>query len=60
VNEILVRIERAWQEKRLVAPQQFVAMLDRIHKNESVLNMARDRAASLSEAFKRLDASSGQ
>jgi hypothetical protein len=53
VNEILVRIERAWTTKRLVAPEQFIALLDRIHKNESVLNMARDRAASLSEVFQR-------
>lgn len=52
VNEILLRLDSAWQNKRVVAPDQFVSILDRIAKNESLLNMARDRAASLSEAIK--------
>jgi hypothetical protein len=52
VNEIVVRLDAAWQQKRVVAPTQFTAILDRIAKNESLLNMARDRAAGLSEAFK--------
>ena len=52
VNEILLRLDSAWQGKRVVAPDQFVAILDRISKNESLLNMARDRAAALSEAIK--------
>lgn len=52
VNEIVLRLDAAWQAKRVVARAQFVPMLDRIAKNESLLNMARDRAAGLSEAFK--------
>ena len=52
VNEIVVRLDVAWQQKQVVAPGQFTAILDRIAKNESLLNMARDRAAGLSEAFK--------
>lgn len=54
VNEIVVRLDNAWAQKRVVAPAQFIPMLDRIVKNESILNMARDRAAGLSEAFKAL------
>jgi hypothetical protein len=54
VNEIVVRLDVAWQQKHLVAPDQFTGILDRIAKNESLLNMARDRAAGLSEAFKAL------
>ncbi len=52
VNEIVMRLDAAWQGKRVVAAAQFVPMLDRIAKNESLLNMARERAAGLSEAFK--------
>jgi hypothetical protein len=52
VNEIVVRLDTAWQQKRVVAPDQFTPILDRIAKNESLLNMARERAAALSEAFK--------
>lgn len=51
VNEILVRLDVAWQQKRVVAAAQFIPILDRIAKNESLLNMARDRAANLSDAF---------
>ena len=52
VNEIVMRLDAAWQAKRVVARAQFVPMLERIAKNESLLNMARERAADLSEAFK--------
>jgi hypothetical protein len=56
VNEMVVRLDTAWQLKRVVAPEQFIPILDRITKNESLLNMARDRAADLSDAFKALKA----
>lgn len=52
VNEVLVRLETAWQQKRVVGPDQFITILDRIQKNESLLNMARDRAGNLSDAIK--------
>ncbi len=52
VNEIVLRLDTAWQQKRVVAPAQFTTILDRIAKNESLLNMARERAADLSDAFK--------
>jgi hypothetical protein len=52
VNEAVVRLSAAWQQKRVVAPAQFTTILDRIAKNESLVNMARERAADLSDAFK--------
>jgi hypothetical protein len=52
VNEILLRLDAAWLAKRVIAPDQFLSILERITKNESLLNMARDRAAALSEAIK--------
>lgn len=52
VNEILVRLEAAWKQKRVIGPEQFISILDRIQKNEALLNIARDRAGALSDAFK--------
>jgi len=49
VQQTLLRIEILRDQKRLVAPEQFLPMLDRIVKNESFLHMARDRAANLGE-----------
>lgn len=54
VNDIVLRLDSVVQQKRVVAPEQFIPILDRIAKNESILNMARERAASLSDAFKAL------
>jgi hypothetical protein len=52
VNQALALIEIAHQNKRLVAPQQFLPLLDRIAKNESFLHMARARAAALAEVLR--------
>jgi hypothetical protein len=51
VNDVLVRLEAVWQQKRVVGAAQFIPMLDRVARNAALLNMARDRAAALSEAF---------
>ncbi len=55
VHESLRQLEVAWDRKRLVAPQQFLPMLDRVAKNEGFLHMARERAARLAETFRKLD-----
>jgi hypothetical protein len=49
IQQAILRIEILRDEKRLVAPEQFLPMLDRVVKNESFLHMARDRAAGLAE-----------
>jgi len=48
-QQAILRIEILRDQKRLVAPEQFLPMLDRVVKNESFLHMARDRAAALGE-----------
>jgi hypothetical protein len=45
----ILRIEILKDQKRLVAADQFLPMLDRIVKNESFLHISRDRAAALAE-----------
>jgi hypothetical protein len=49
VQEAILRIEILRDQKRIVAPDQFLPMLDRVVKNESFLHMARDRAAGLAD-----------
>lgn len=52
VHEVLLRLESLWSRKRLVGPDQFLSQLDRISKNESYMNIARDRATVLAEQFR--------
>lgn len=52
VQNVLLQIGIAVDQKRLVAPAQFLPMLDRIAKNESYLHMSRLRAAALAESIR--------
>jgi hypothetical protein len=45
-------LEQALGRKRLVAPDQYLPMLDRISKNESYMHTARARAAEIAEAIR--------
>jgi hypothetical protein len=54
VQEAILRIEIIRDQKRLVAPEQFLPMLDRVAKNESFLHMARERAAALADSIRAL------
>jgi hypothetical protein len=52
VYRVILNLETSHDRKRLVAPDQFLPLLDRIAKNESYVHMARERAAALAEAFR--------
>ena len=54
VNDVLLQLQITWDHKRLVAPEQFLPLLDRIVKNESFLHIARERAAGLAEDIRRI------
>jgi hypothetical protein len=54
VQNAILRIEVIRDQKRLIAPEQFLPLLDRVTKNESFLHIARDRAAALAEAIRAL------
>jgi hypothetical protein len=49
VQEAVLRIEILRDQKRLVASDQFLPLLDRVVKNESFLHIARERAAGLAD-----------
>jgi hypothetical protein len=52
VNDALLRLQSAWERKRLVGAEQFLPLLDRVIKNESYLHMARERAAALADSIR--------
>lgn len=52
VNKALLQIEAAWDRNRIVGADRFLPMLDRVAKNGSYLNMARERAGALAQAFR--------
>jgi len=49
VQDAILRIEILRDQKRLVAADQFLPLLDRVVKNESFLHIARERAAGLAD-----------
>jgi hypothetical protein len=53
VNEVLLQLQVSWERNRLVAPEQFLPLLDRIAKNESYLHISRERAAAIAEAIRK-------
>jgi hypothetical protein len=54
VNQSLLQVQMLVERKRIVSPQQFLKMLDRVAKNDVYLNIARDRAAQLAANFRAL------
>jgi hypothetical protein len=53
VNEVLLQLQVTYEHRRLVAPEQFLPLLDRIIKNESFMHIARERASGLAEAIRK-------
>ena len=52
VNDAVLRVDSAFSQKHLVGHAQFLPLLDRIAKNESFINLARERAARLADALR--------
>lgn len=55
VNQAILRIEAAWDRKRLVGVDQYVPLLRRVAANSVYLNMARERAEKLLALFQADD-----
>lgn len=51
VDRALLHLEAAWDKKRLLCFELYYPLLNRIIKNDSYLNMARDRAARMKAMF---------
>ena len=52
VYKAILGLEASHDRKRLVAPEQFLPLLDRVAKNDTYVHMARERAAALAEALR--------
>lgn len=53
VNDAVLQVNILWDQKRLVTPLQFVALLTRISNDESIMHIARERAATLADEFQK-------
>jgi hypothetical protein len=53
VNKSLLQIEMAIDRKRFIGGERFLPLLDRVAKNETYMHMARERAASLADFFRK-------
>jgi hypothetical protein len=51
INDSLAQVEELWIKKQLIAPSQFVPLLTRITSRESIMHLARERAARLKDEF---------
>lgn len=58
INDVLLQLQITYDKKRLVAPEQFLSLLDRVAKNESFLHIARERAGGLAESIRKPSAPS--
>ena len=54
VVDALLQVETAMNRKRLVAMDQYLPILDRIVANESYMNTARERAAKIAAAIRKV------
>jgi hypothetical protein len=52
VMKAMLLFESSWDRKRIVAPEQYLPILDRIAKNESYLHEARLRAARMADLIR--------
>lgn len=53
VNDVLLQLQITMDHKRLVDPEQFLPLLDRVVKNDSYLHIARERAAAMAEIIRK-------
>jgi hypothetical protein len=52
VNDAVVRIQSAWDGKRLLLREDFLPLLDQVAKNDAYIHMARERAARIADAIR--------
>jgi hypothetical protein len=52
VNDAVLRIMAAWNDRRLLAEDDFLPLLDQVAKNEVYIHMARERAARIADAIR--------
>lgn len=56
VYKMILKLEAAWDKRRIVAADLFIPLLERVIKSENYMNIARERARSLVELFRNPEA----
>jgi hypothetical protein len=52
VNQALLMLQISYDKKRIVAPDQYLPLLDRVVRNDGYMHMARERAAAIAESIR--------
>jgi hypothetical protein len=52
VNASILKIQAAWDSKRLVGTPDFLPILDQVASNEALIHMARERAAQVADGIR--------
>lgn len=52
VNDAVIRMQAAWEGKRLLLTDDVLPLLDQVAKNEAYIHMARERAARMADAIR--------
>ena len=52
VNDAVLRLQAAWDGKRLLLTDDVLPLLDQVAKNEAYIHMARERAARMADAIR--------
>jgi hypothetical protein len=52
VNDAVLRIQAAWENKRLLATDDVLPLLDQVAMNDAYIHMARERAARMADAIR--------
>lgn len=53
VNAAILQLEISMDKNRIVAPEQFLPLLNRVVKNESFMHQARERAANIADQIRK-------
>ena len=53
VDQALNGLEQSFENGRVIAPEQYLPMLDRVAKNETYMHQARAKAAELAEYIRK-------
>jgi hypothetical protein len=56
VYKMILKLEAAWDKRRIVATDLFIPLLERVIKSQNYMNIARERARSLVELFRNPEA----
>jgi hypothetical protein len=52
VNDAVLRIQAAWENRKLLVTDDILPLLDQVAMNDAYIHMARERAARMADALR--------